>query len=236
LGIDTIYNQRLVLEADALKVAAKVASAFTSMEITKDGASIKDIVTGGKLNADNFEKLVGEGLKKVIDLQGPAWKAITDAAGDGITNLKDKLVSGLQNLLKDWDPSKNEFKKPEEVKRASGSPGIADFLSGSNNLMSVFENFGSGTPAILHGMESVIRPEQLNGIINKAAGTAMSSLSGSMQTATSQFAQINPEVFNEMKNQLAALNSLMASHLPDISSSMTKQYSALRDLSPDFHA
>lgn len=235
LGIETIYDQRLVLEADALKVAVKVAAAFTSMEVGKDGKTIKDIVTGGKINANNFEEVLGNILTAVKDINGKSWKEIATAAGDGITDLKTKLVNGLTNLIGNWDP-KTQTWKPPEVKRAEGSPGIADFLSGGNNLMSVFENFGAGTPAVLHGMESVIRPEQLNGIINKAAGTAMSSLSGSMQSATSQFAQVNPEVFNDIKSQLAMLNSLMASHLPDISDTMTKQYSAMRDLSPDFHA
>jgi hypothetical protein len=103
----------------------------------------------------------------------------------------------------------------------------------------MFENFGTGTLATLHGMEAVVRPEQLSGIINKAtaqASAALPAMASQSVTAPNQFAQINPEVFNDIKSQLAALNSLMASHLPDISSTMTKQYSAMRDLSPDFHA
>jgi hypothetical protein len=232
LGIEQAYNQRLVLEADALRVIAETAGNLAATNTAMFGdQSLKDFIRSDKATADAVEKSFQDLKKMTTD----AWTKLTGVSLDETKQWLDKMLTNINDMIK-AAKTKLDYRDVPPVIRAGGSPGIADFLSSSTNMMSVFENFGAGTPAVLHGMESVIRPEQLNGIINKAAGTAMSSLSGSMQSPSSQFAQINPEVFNEMKNQLTMLNNLMASHLPDISSSMTKQYSALRDLSPDFHA
>jgi hypothetical protein len=239
LGIETIYNQRIPIEADILKVAAKIAGDFTNLQVGTNKETIKDIITSGKINAEAAKDILATTFSGILDglhrISEKGWKDLATDAEKGFKEFSTTVLNEFKTLTQAVQKNIN-YREVPPVQRAGGSPGIADFLSSSSNMMSVFENFGSGTPAVLHGMESVIRPEQLNGIINKAAGTAMSSLSGSMQTATSQFSQINPEVFNDIKSQLAMLNNLMASHLPDISSSMTKQYSALRDLSPDFHA
>ena len=232
LGIEQAYNQRLVLEADALRVIAETAGKLAATNTAMfGGQSFKDFIRSDKATADAVEKSLQDLTKMATD----AWTKLTGLSLDETKKYVSTMLTNINDMIA-AAKAKIDYKDVPPVVRAGGSPGIADFLSSSTNMMSVFENFGSGTPAVLHGMESVIRPEQLNGIINKAAGTAMSSLSGSMQSSSGQFSQVNPEVFNDIKSQLAMLNSLMASHLPDISSSMTKQYSALRDLSPDFHA
>jgi len=48
---------------------------------------------------------------------------------------------------------------PTPVTRATGSLGMTG---------SLFENFGKGTPAMLHGTEAVVTPEQMSGIINNS--------------------------------------------------------------------
>lgn len=185
-------------------------------------------------NAENTAKLAIEVAKSLSDKIPVEVKNAIDAVGTKVEGAIDKLSPILNGWLNTLGSKLNIG-----TQRESGSPGIANFLSGSSSFNSMFENFGSGTLATLHGMEAVVRPEQLSGIINKAtaqASAALPAMSSQITQATSQFAQVNPEVFNDIKSQLAALNSLMASHLPDISSTMTKQYSAMRDLSPDFHA
>jgi hypothetical protein len=173
-------------------------------------------------------------------------KSLGEKIPPEITNALAKISEKATGAFEKYTPMLNEYIEKIYKKinvdpnpRSQGSPGIVDFLSGSSSFNSMFENFGTGTLATLHGMEAVVRPEQLSGIINKAtaqATAALPAMTSQAATAPNQFAQINPEVFNEMKNQLAILNSLMASNLSDISSTMTKQYSALRDLNPDLHS
>jgi hypothetical protein len=199
------------------------AGAFTPEAAEGAGNKIANAVNNifsevSKALPEDLKKRATEMSNATADWMSNAWKIAMEKL--------PAVRQTIENLTKDINP------------RSQGSPGVADFLSGSN-FNSIFENFGSGTLATLHGMEAVVRPEQLSGIINKATAQASSALpimANQMTQATSQFNQVNPEVFNDIKSQLAMLNSLMASHLPDISSTMTKQYSAMRDLSPDFHA
>jgi hypothetical protein len=238
LGAGVTVGQATQVLSDGVKAATKVIGQLVEMPVGK-GVSIKDALTKGDLSAKTAYEKGMELYTQLANLNIAGMNKIISDGTEKVREFANKVVSSFLDTLNQYN-SNGELKptKPTEVNpKSAGSPGIADFLSGSgNNISSIFENFGSGTLATLHGMESVIRPEQLNGIINKAAGSAIDSLSGSMQSQSGQFSQVNPEVFNDIKSQLAMLNSLMASHLPDISSSMTKQYSALRDLSPDFHA
>jgi len=236
LGLGITINQGNVLLADTIKAGTKVLGQLVDIPIF-NGKSLKDELTNGALSTKNLYEKSAELINQLTNLNSDSLSKIISTGTEKVKEFASSVVKSFTDsmALHNTEGELKPVKPVKPVERAGGSPGIADFLSSSTNMMSVFENFGSGTPAILHGMESVIRPEQLNGIINKAAGSAIDSLSGSMQSS-GQFAQVNPEVFNDIKSQLAMLNSLMASHLPDISSSMTKQYSALRDLSPDFHA
>ena len=198
------------------------AGVFTPAAAEEAGGKIVTAV--GNL-FDEVARMLPENLGRKAEAMGEATA----------TWMENVWKAGLERL----PALRKGVEKLTGIERMEGSPGIGNFLSGSSSFNSMFENFGTGTLATLHGMEAVVRPEQLSGIINKAtaqASAALPAMANQVTTASSQFSQINPEVFNEMKNQLAMLNSLMASHLPDISSTMTKQYSAMRDLSPDFHA
>jgi len=244
LEAQQIYNQKAAIAADTLTILANSLGKLTKAPLPGGGTfeeSLRQRNTKGELNifnAVNAEEKTAQFATDLINfssnlLPESAVKAFSSFAEYG-AKFGSLAAEKIGDYIKKFSPG------ADAPSRSAGSPGIADFLnSGGGNISSIFENFGSGTLATLHGMESVIRPEQLNRIVNKAAGQAMNQL-GNMQglgaNTAGQFAQVNPEVFNDIRSQLAALNSIMASHLPDISSSMTKQYSALRDLSPDFHA
>lgn len=108
--------------------------------------------------------------------------------------------------------------------RASGSPGWGSFLSGGAGLDSVFEDFGKASPAMLHGKETVAKPEQLMALVQKVKQQAESQISqvtknvpnmpGMNQAAkaTEGFAGIGSnggEVTNMFKEMFDRLNSTL---------------------------
>jgi len=163
-----------------------------------------------------------------------------DTTAKDVANTLKNQYGNLWNYMeKHIDEIRNSGRVDEKNPRSEGSPGIPSFLNSGSNFSNIFENFGNGTPATLHGMEAVVRPEQLMGIVNKMAGEAVNVASKAqkeIQTIASPSAPpINEQDFVEMKQLLAQLNTFM-SHLPEIASNTDKQIRALKDLHPDLHA
>jgi len=111
-----------------------------------------------------------------------------------------------------------------EVKRMGGSPGWGSFLSGSAGLDSVFEDFGKASPAMLHGKETVAKPEQLMALVQKVKQQAEAQISQATKNvpnmpgmnqaakATEGFAGIGSnggEVTNMFKEMFDRLNSTL---------------------------
>lgn len=63
---------------------------------------------------------------------------------------------------------KKEEEKVDPKRRETGSPGVESFLSGGA-FNGMFEQFGKGTPAILHNEEVVATKKQMEGIVDKIA-------------------------------------------------------------------
>lgn len=123
------------------------------------------------------------------------------------------------------------------VKRATGSPGWGSFLSGSGGLDSVFEDFGKASPAMLHGKETVAKPEQLQALVQKvkdsvekqfsAASANVPNLPGMGATAktTEGFAGIGSnggEVTNMFKEMFDRLNSTLETLAANSSDMLSK--------------
>jgi hypothetical protein len=182
---------------------------------------------------------------------------------DTLLEIRDVTSENVTDYItKKWTELFNAFKSLFE-KREGGSPGVNSFLSNSGKLDGIFENWGTGTPAILHGSEAVVRPEQLTGIINKVQSSTQGLL-GNVQNqftpekitnlintavtsaasqqpiaannATTSQTQISNSTLDDIKAQLMTLNNIMDSHLRNILSTADKQYSALMSLSPDLHS
>lgn len=145
----------------------------------------------------------------------------------------------------------------------AGGTDVSGFLSGSS-FSNLFENFGGGSPMMLHGMENVFKPEQISSLMSKSANMSTQGLLGNLQntfspekitnlintavssassnlpsiidTATNGQVQLSNNTLDEIKSHLANLNTMMDSHLRNISSTADKQYSALKSLSPDLHS
>jgi hypothetical protein len=110
-------------------------------------------------------------------------------------------VTGATTVKPNASAAQPAGSRLEPLKRQDGSLGATG---------KPIEDFGKGTPAILHGREGVITESQLNGLMGSAAQGG-----GGGGGAT----------LDEVTNQLAMLNSSMAqlvSHTMDISEASSK--------------
>jgi hypothetical protein len=120
------------------------------------------------------------------------------------------------------------------VRRAGGSPGIAEFLGGGS-FNKMFESFGTGTPAILHGEEMVATKEQINQIIQKAQGGLMGSaqqLQGMVGGAGGK------STLDDIVTGLDRLNSSImkvVSHIANVADNSQKQVKATKSLSNNMY-
>lgn len=95
------------------------------------------------------------------------------------------------------------FKAAQEAiaKRATATPRALGSLGMTGNL---FENFGTGTPAMLHGKEAVVTPTQMESLINN-------NLSTTLQTLNIQVAELirtNKEIADYARRNVDATRSL----------------------------
>jgi hypothetical protein len=101
------------------------------------------------------------------------------------------------------------------VERKTGTLGVTG---------SYFENFGSGTPAVLHGTEAVVTPSQMNDIINRTAQAAAASSNKDMSSLTTKV------------NELSQLTSQMLYYLKQTAENTRKNVQATRSIGGDILA
>lgn len=102
-------------------------------------------------------------------------------------------LQGELNKLKSDPTWRQEYAIP--VPRATGSLGM------TGNL---FENWGSGTPAILHGQEAVVTPTQMDAIVNNSMASGLETLN--MQVA--ELIRTNKEIADYARRNVDATRSL----------------------------
>jgi hypothetical protein len=113
-----------------------------------------------------------EGQKKTINAEISRLEALRDApGGKGWEGTYNAQIREQRSALKIQDDIIKEVLSgnkpsvpPASTPRATGSLGMTGKL---------FENWGSGTPATLHGTESVMTPDQLVGMVSGAANSEL---------------------------------------------------------------
>ena len=158
------------------------------------GKPIAGATTGQALNAgDNALQNISAGMaskfKDVNDTLAPTPEnlrkfnqALSNVGTQGkVAKGVDDTFTGAQNILGVKPKPKEEKAKIDEngniVTRASGSPGIEDFLKGGS-FNGMFEQFGKGTPAILHGEEMVATKDQMTRMLNGMPGQMQGAMKG----------------------------------------------------------
>lgn len=169
---------------------------------------------------------------KFADAQAQQAKALTEVT-NALTGIKDTVLPGKG---KESLPAGYDVNKP--VKKETGSIGTVGKL---------IEDFGAGTPAILHGKEGVITEAQMKEIIQHSSNLGMSNvgsaLSSKTETPTAKESETqrppvqsagNEEVMKEITTLLTQLNKNMGQlvSLQEITAdSSLKQVKATKSLS-----
>ena len=158
------------------------------------GKPIAGATTGQALNAgDNALQNISAGMaskfKDVNDTLAPTPEnlrkfnqALSNVGTQGkVATGIDNIATGAQNLVGVKPAPKTEKTKIDEngniVQRAGGSPGIEDFLKGGS-FGGMFEQFGKGTPAILHGEEMVATKDQMTRMLSGMPGQMQGAMKG----------------------------------------------------------
>jgi hypothetical protein len=195
-------------------------------------ASQMSTVKGGKTitRAEYFETAAKSGEQGVKNKYGEGTD-ITGFVGVGLS-ATGKVVKELSDMLLKAQAATKEAedkaKQPEKVQRLNGSPGIKDFLSGSG-FDKMFENFGAGTNAILHGEEVVATKDQMSQMLAKAQGSMGGMLGG---------AGLGGSALNDMLTVLKQISTTMSQlvmHTSTVAGNTSTQIRVTKNLSNNMY-
>ena len=185
---------------------------------------------GGKVitRAQYFEEAAKSGSEGRPNKYG-ASPDITGAVATGLsaTAVTIKEINDLVTKTRE-ERKALETKQPETKKFSNGSPGIKDFLSGSG-FDKMFENFGAGTPAILHGEEVVATKDQMSQMLAKAQGSMGGMLGG---------AGLGGSALNDMLTVLKQISTTMSQlvmHTSTVAGNTSTQIRITKNLSNNMY-
>jgi len=222
----TINSQLAAIRNDGIKTEKELIDA--KKDAAKKSVEGKDPTTG-KVDPGS---VVGQGLNKAE----MAMQATVAAVGGQIKKLGDEAGAAAANvgLLAKIPTTRAQVEKTggDLINKVTGAkttppstvgytPGAQPVSRAEGSLGSVgklIEDFGKGTPAVLHGKEGVVTENQLNGIIaqiKSAAQAEASKVSESAASKVSTTSTAEPAVasnnssMTELATQLSQLNKMM---------------------------
>jgi len=186
----TKFNDGLNLLSGQVLVDGKILSArqAASEELQKIYNTKTDTKTGTSTTK--------EGNAVANNPQGP-----TTYIGQDALRGVGAAVKGLLDAIEKVAP---------EGKRATGSPGINDFLSGGS-FKNMFENFGSGTNMQLDGREIVATESQVSALMAKAQSSVTNMLGNGGGQNQDEFLAVLKQISTNMK-QMVTYTASVADH------------------------
>jgi hypothetical protein len=173
-----------------------------------------------------------------------------EALQTGIDGFSKTLLTLTETIGKAAEKIAESTGQPNP--HSDGPPGFDNFLS-SGDIGQLFENFGDGTLVTAHKDETIMKPNQLATVINKATEPLQGMMSNvRSQFNSDQFASVIQSKFQEATSTMTAsagsnldtdslkniqyvieeLNNTMNSGLRELASMMNKQVNATQELSP----
>ncbi len=177
-------------------------------ELEKAGKAVNK-TTGER---SGFRGTVEGGIEKVKDKVTDIVKEkeeYTKPTGPGRQPSPDRPVSTQESSAADEAAKKAEdYRKKVPIKRQGGSLGETGKL---------FENWGSGTLVELHGMESVMKPEDLEKIVGSSLGAVKKTMSEVSSSGGIDVSKISKDISTSISAAPAKQSSTStAPKMPDM--------------------
>jgi voltage-gated potassium channel Kch len=175
-----------------------------------------------KLEIDRFELLAPmlyDNSEATLDFTSKFNEKIKDLVSDGggLDKFYNKLSSAVEYVKTGKLPT---FTGDKDNKKAT-VPGSAGDISGEASMepfyngSSGFKDFGSGTPAMLHGVEAVVPKNdigQLAGLLAEVGATTTTNTTAG-DTVTNNSTNMDMTILNNNTTELIDLNKKLAQHL-----------------------
>jgi hypothetical protein len=224
----TINSQLAAIKNDGIKTEQQLIDA--KKDAAKKSLEGKDPTTGKK----EAGTTVGQGLNKAqqaveatVAATGGQIKKLGDSAGAAAE--KVGLLSKIPTTRADVEKVGGDLinkaaggKAPAStVNYTPGSPPVSRADGSLGSVGKLIEDFGKGTPAVLHGKEGVVTENQLNGIIAQIKSAAQAEASKAAEGAAAKTASATPTTtegpapttdnssMTELATQLSQLNKMM---------------------------
>lgn len=146
---------------------------------------------GEKADLQAQQTAARDAQTKIRDLQKQLESAEQQGKLDEVQTLNEQLNEAREELR----IAREKISGNPARSRATGSLGM------TGNL---FEDWGSGTPAILHGTEAVVTPPQMDAIVNNSMASGLETLN--MQVA--ELIRTNKEIADYARRNVDATRSL----------------------------